>query len=414
MNAYQCMALLFLLAGSNSHAQTLTFSEAAQKTLAFRPEFQRFTITAAQLEQQRLQAGLKPALELQSTLENVLGTGAYTGVDSAELSIGIGSTFERAEKRAARSQLVSAKGELLRHEQQIAALDVLAETARRFVALARAQAISSLTIELQTQAERSVEQAKARLAAAAAPKTDVLAAEILRSEAMLQRQKAERALKAAQLALAKSWGGEQAGSVQAQLELFDLPNLESERLQQQLMQTPDLRRFASATRLQEAEQVLAKTQARADWRWSVGVRALQANSDQALIASVSIPLGSAQRAGYAVREAQLRAEQLELDQRIELARIESVLHHLLQQLADARSTEEMIRTEQLPQAKELYTLVQQGLQLGRYSTRDLAFAQSQWLSLQLNQLEAAANFHLTRVEIERLTGATLGLLEIVQ
>lgn len=407
--------VVVLALSTNSYAQTLTFPEVAQKTLAFRPEFQRFTIAAAQLEQQRLQAGLKPALELQSTLENVLGTGEYAGFDGAELSVGIGSSFERAEKRAARVNVVDAKSELLRREQHIAALDLLAETARRFVALARAQALAKLTRELQTQALRSVEQAKVRLAAAAAPKTDVLAAQLLFSEAVLQGQKAERAVRSAQLALAKSWGQDQADRLQAQLDLFDLPSVESEaQLLQQLMRTPDLRRFTSAARLHEAEQALAKVQAKADWQWSVGVRALQARSDQALIASFSIPLGSARRTSYAVREAQLRVEQVALDQRIEFARIESVLHGLLQQLADARSTEEMIRTQQLPQAKELYQLVQQGLELGRYSTRELALAQSQWLSLQRNHLEAAATFHLTRVEIERITGAALKLVETIQ
>lgn len=407
------IALFVVLFVSNvSLAQTITFTEAAQKTLAYRPEFKRFALSAAQLEQQRLQAGLKPALEFQSTLENVLGTGEVSGFNAAELTIGIGSRFEYADKRHARVGLIDAKGELLQAEQKIAALDVLAESARRFVALSRAQAFFALAESWENQAQETLEQAKRRLAAAAAPKTELLSAELLLSDAIRQRQKAQRSLNSAQRDLAQQWGQEAASTLQVKLDLFDLPTLEAdERLQQRLLQTPDLLRFASAARIHQAERVLAKAQAKADWQWSVGVRALQGPTDQALVASFSIPLGNAGRAQYALREAELQREQVDLAQRIEQARIETSLRGLLQQLADAREAEQMIRTQQLPRAEELLQLIQQGLELGRYSTRDLAMVRAQWLSLQREHLESAAAFHLVRVEIERVTGAALNLLE---
>ncbi len=398
-----------------AYAQTLRFEEVAQRTLAHRAEFKRFAISAEQGIEQRTQAQRKPALELQATLENVLGTGSVSGVKGAELSVAVGSSFEPTIKRTARVALVDARAELLSVEQKIAALDVLADAARRFVALARAQSLVKISADLQAQAATSLDQAKQRFAAAATPKTDVLNAEILLSEATLLAAKSVRARQVAQRELAQLWGATEVENLHASLDLFVLPTLASEQdLQQQLMRTPDLARFASAVRVQDAELALAKAQARPDWQWSVGIRRLQASSDQALIGSFSVPLGSTKRAQSTLRSVELERRQLELDQAIETARIESSLRRLLQQLADAKDAEQEIRARQLPQAQEVYQLIQQGLRLGRYSTRDLAYAHAQWLRLQLDQLEAASAFHLTRVEIERVTGASLTLMDAIQ
>jgi cobalt-zinc-cadmium efflux system outer membrane protein len=194
--------------------------------------------------------------------------------------------------------------------------------------------------------------------------------------------------------------------------LLDLPEPSGlDGLAVALLATPDLERYASESRLAESRIELARARAAPDWRWDVGVRRLEETDDTALVAGFSIPLGQtrraepelrAQRAEFARVEATAAARRIELEQLL-IAEVERL--HALRERVHA------ISGEQLPRAREARELTERGYRIGRFPYRELALASEQVLALQLARIEAASQYHLTRIEVERLTGAQLDLLK---
>ena len=391
----------------SSDEPDLNFNDAARKTLSAHPQFRQFSLALAAAQAREAQATLKPGLEVSGTVENVLGSGAASGVKSAELTLSLGSVFERGDKRARRVDVAQSASALLSVQNRIDALDVLTETGRSFVALAAAQ-------ESQAAAERALKLTQATLAAikprvqgAQLPKTDLLNAEIAEVEARLQLGHAKRRIEAAQQALALSWN-EPNARPRVIMDVYSMPKIRDvASLIAQIDTLPDIAQYGAQARLAQAELGLAKAQSVTDWRWNAGVRRLEASNDQAFVVGMSIPLGQVKRQLSFVREAELNAQLPDLVAQSTRLRLKSLLIAALQDLQSAIAEEHVIRDHQLPQAKEVRALTLRGYEIGRYAYRDVALAQTQVQTYELKRLNAAQAYHLARIEIERLTGAQL-------
>ena len=66
-----------------------------------------------------------------------------------------------------------------------------------------------------------------------------------------------------------------------------------------------------------------------------------------------------------------------------------------------------MRTDILPRADEALRETEYAFERGRYSYLELVDAQREYLDLQASLIEASANAHALRAEIERLTNAPL-------
>ena len=63
-----------------------------------------------------------------------------------------------------------------------------------------------------------------------------------------------------------------------------------ENLKTRISENPDITRFLSKQRVDEAELHLARAQRKPSWRVSAGVRRLEISDDEALIANITLPL----------------------------------------------------------------------------------------------------------------------------
>src|SRR5690606_2558802 len=119
---------------------------------------------------------------------------------------------------------------------------------------------------------------------------------------------------AARESLAVLWAGTASSDDLVALDLYALPEpRDFAELKAELATLPDLERYAADERLREAGLRLARAQAVADWRWSIGVRHLEESGDQALVAGFSVPLGESRRARPVLREAELARARTALD-----------------------------------------------------------------------------------------------------
>jgi outer membrane protein, heavy metal efflux system len=404
-------ATLISYGTSAQQSLPLVFADAARKTIASHPQLEQFSLAIEAATAQTETAALKPPLEVLAEAENVAGSGALSGADSAEITLSLSSVFERGGKRDARRDAADRMRDLLTVEQRVEMLDLLAETGRRFVAVAVAQESVALAEARADQARRTLDLIIPRVAAARSPRTEQLNVEIEVAAAQLAAAEAQRTLETARLALAAQW----AAPHEAPVVSIDLRNVPEPRtfdaLVNDLERLPDLERFAAETRVREAEVRLVRAQMFADLRWSAGVRRIEGVDEQALVLGFSMPLFSGRRATSLAKDAELVHAQASLGPELQRLKLLPVLHAQWQQLRSERATVRVITDEQLPRAREALELTERGYNIGRFPYRELALSQQQVLALEAQSLDALAHYHLTRIEIERLTGAQLPLLE---
>lgn len=410
--AMVCLLIALLAACSNARAgEPVSLQQAFVATLDRHPALQAATYRLAAQSARADLAARRPALEGTLDIENVLGSGALEGADEAEITLGISGLIERGGKRDARIQRAQSATALLTLDERLQALDLLAETARRFVALAVAQQAVEQAQARVEQSRRTLALIVPRVEAARSPPTERLNAEIDASAAETALATANSELATARYALALQWN-DPAARPTVIADLQALPATESfESLAQRLERVPDFHRFAAEERVHEAQLRLAQSEGVADWRWNAGVRRLQGFDEQALVLGIAVPFGAARRSEPLRREAQHLAAETPLRRQTRQLELLQTLHAQWQALQQARQLHEAIANRQLALAHEALDLTERGYHIGRFGYRELAAAQQQVLTLDAQALDATARYHLTRIEIERLTGAQLHLLE---
>ena len=136
---------------------------------------------------------------------------------------------------------------------------------------------------------------------------------------------------------------------------------------------------------------------------SLGVRRLEAGNDEALVASVSVPLFARRRGSHLVTEAAANRDRVGAEVWAAEVRARTVLYELFRGLQSEIRSAEALRNDLLPRAAEALRETQYAYERGRYSFVELVDAQREFLDLQAALIEASAQAHLRRADIERLT-----------
>ena len=388
----------------------LTLADALQRVLDANPSLRAAGYAVRASEARRDQAGLKPPLTLGVDLENALGTRSASGLGAAELTLRLGSVIERGDKRARRVAAGVAERELLLVEQDGERLDLLAETARRFLDVAVGGAELALSREAEKLAQRGRDLTARRVAAAAAGSADAARADVALGHAQIESARAATSLASARLALATSWNARSADYGDVAADLYALPPLPAwEALAARLARNPDLARYANEDRLAQARVALAQAQSRADIEWSVGVRRLQNERDQAFVATLAMPLGAAARAEPLMREAQAGRDAVEPKRQAAEAELYRLMFAAHASMGQSRERVAAIRERLLPAARGALSTIEKGYDIGRYGWLELVAAQRDMLALEREALDAARDYHRLAIDIERLGGNALGV-----
>ncbi|MEO7774183.1 MAG: TolC family protein, partial [Steroidobacteraceae bacterium] len=243
----------------------LRLNQAIERALAASPEL---AVTARDAEARAgalQQAGARPRPEVGVLVENVLGTGRRSGIESAESTLSLGLALERGA-RARRVAVAEAGVEQAELEERLKRLEVGAETARRFIvvlqgqqALTNAREGTRLFEETATAVGKRVEAARAPLAEGARAKAQL-------AQIRLAEEQAEHELASAQIRLAAMWGAREPDFAQVSGQLDPPPALIAfATLQQRLDGNGELARLLTEKRLREAELQLARSKARPPW-----------------------------------------------------------------------------------------------------------------------------------------------------
>ncbi len=384
---------------------SLTLPRAAALTLERNPRLRSAPFgreaAAADLDQ----AALAPPWSVDLQVENLLGTGTVSAFNAAETTLRLSRIFEPSGVRSGRISIASVQGEHVENELDIERLDLMTLLARRFVAVVHRQNLLLLRREAIEVWQHARKLVLSRERAGAAPAVERLRTEIQLANAGLQVEHAKHELRAARLSLAATWGDSAPAFGKADGDLCRIPELAPfETVAANLERNPDLLRFASEQRLEEARAQLAVARRRPDWTLSAGVRRFEQLDDQALVFSVSVPLGSSSRAAPALRRANALRQRSELGEQAVRLSIHATLFELYQEMGHARTALQTFDDEILPRAQEILGDVDDGYRVGRFSHLELLNAQAELLAARAARLTACSDHQLLLIDIERLTG----------
>ncbi|WP_447596096.1 TolC family protein [Stenotrophomonas rhizophila] len=386
----------------------LTLDDAIVRVAQYHPDLRLAEAQRPIWEARRDAAGLRPPLTVGVDLENVLGSGDASGLRSAELTVTLAGMLERGGKLDARRAVAQANLDSLAPQRETARLDLMAEVARRYLAVTDARqrlAIARTDIE---QRKRAVAAARLRLQAGASPESVLLTAQAMLAQAELDRDRATQADQSARAALSAMWRQREPGFDVVTGDPMQLPALQDFAvLAETLQRTPELAMLAGERRIREAQVQLARTAARPDVSWQVGVRNNRESRDSAFVAGFSVPLGSVARAAPEIRaaEAELALNAVERDARaLQLYATLADAHgrYLTSRLEVTRMARDV-----LPQLTRAENAAEKAWRAGAISYMEWAQLQAMRIEARQRQLDAAIAAQTALIEIQRLTGQSM-------
>jgi outer membrane protein, heavy metal efflux system len=406
--ALVAMCAAIASAAGQAVAETMTLASAIEQTLARNPELRVYTPRRAAAQERARVAARRPPFELQAETQDALGTGRASSFDSAETTFALSQVIELGGKRGLRSDAANAATAIVDAERAAAELDVLAEVTRRLIHVAADQEHLALTMRATALAEDNVAAATARVAAARAPDVELRRARVTSARAAVEQEHAEHELLTSRRKLAAMWGASEPTFERVDADLYALPPSEGyEELVVRLARNPDFARFASEERLRDAEIRVAEAHARTDFTVRAGVRLLHDTNDEAFVFGVTLPLFSASRARSEIAAVRAQREQTAAEREAHRVRAEAQLFELFQELRHAVTEAEVLRTAVLPEMQAALEATRYAFDRGRYSYLEWVDTQRELVEVERALIDASANAHLYRTEIERLTGEPL-------
>ncbi|MBY6185243.1 TolC family protein [Marinobacter hydrocarbonoclasticus] len=400
-------AALALMPAGAGWAEPLKLSTALEKTLLSHPQLQRFPYQQRQAEALALQAGLRPNPALSLSLENVLGTGAYNGFDGAEATLAFSQLIELGDKRQRRVDLALAQQRQQVADYEVARIEVLAETTRRYYALLRLQALQSWNNQRMTVEQQAVAQVEARAQAGSVLQADVtrLKLQLAESRAEQRRLGGEQAL--ARRQLAAMWA-EEPGFETAQGNLSGLTRApQVARVLDAANASPHYLQLASQARLLEAKRRLEQARNALDLTLGAGVKHALESNDTGLVFNLSVPLQLSDPNQGNLLAASLAEEQQLAEQQWLRSEMRLTLLGLHQAVVQRLEQVDQIETVLLPLAQQWLKEMGQAYRVGQADVRALLDAQRRQFELERQRIELQADAWLQLLELERLTGQPL-------
>jgi len=392
----------------------INLDTAIARTLLDNPSLKAEGFQANIQEARILQAGIKPRPQLDVQLEDFVGTNRYDLFGSSQATVSItwvlnhGLTGRQVD--AARSRL-----SVIESERLIQRLDAAAETAHRFMLCLALQAQLANAADGVALGEAVVTAIEQRVTAATSTQAELLRARADLRQLELIYKDFEHELLGAYYRLAAQWGEMEPDFSTVEGDMFAVPDLESfANLQSSLQENPELTRFFSEQRMNEAQLTLERARNRPNWNVSAGVRRLQATQDLAFVAGVTIPLGNPNINRGRVEEMRARIAQTDSELAAEQVRLQTELFVLYQELVHFVEVTQAISNDIAPLYEQALEETQRAYDTGLFSYLELNAAQRSVMSSRYDLIDAALGIYQNLIEIERLTGIAIDVPESLQ
>lgn len=386
----------------------INLQDAITATLNKNPSLSAYQYRHQALAGEKITADLKPGWEVSGEIENIAGTGNYSGTDASEMTLSFSSVIELGNPRQARSQLVTARQSALMSSERLATADLLTGVTRQFIRVLAAQEKKTLQEKFYRAAEDNLRSINLLIQSGRLPDAELLRAKAALAVTSVDLQQVQTKLNTEKIKLGLFWGESSAGFSQVNADLFRFSPAKSlNEWNAQLENNPDVQVLNQNILINSAEIKQITAESRTDINWSLGVRQLQATDDTALVMGVNLPLGSQKRSGGVLHTAIANQSLSEKERDETLLHIKAELNTLYSEYQTALNRVALLKQEVLPLLEQAMVKTTKAFEQGRYSYMEFNLAQIQLLETKKSLIDAAAEAHLLYADIERLTANSL-------
>ncbi len=389
-------------------AGLLTLREALALALTENPELAPFGWQARADEARVLQAGLRLNPELGLQVEDILGTGSFSGGGEAQTTLQLSQVIELGGKRTARVEVASQSRGLTKSEYELKRVEVLGDVTQRFIEVVADQHALDLALTNRQLAEETLRTVRERVKAGKGSALEERKAQVALAHGELLVEGSRHELSASRKKLAASWRSTQPVFERAEADLFaHKPVPPFAGLMNRISQSPEIARWVSEKKLREAEIKLADARRVPNVTVWGGTRRLEGPGEQSLLLGFSIPLQIFDRYQGGAAEARALLGRTEAEQEAAEIRLGTVLLGLYEEMVHDIHVMEGLQKEILPEAEDALAISRDGYAQGRYSYLEVLDAQRTLFDIKQEYIRTATSYHQFLVEMERLIGQPL-------
>ena len=391
----------------------ITLRKALALALMHNPELKAFSWDVRVSEARQLQAGLWPNPELDVEVENVGGSGEFSGFDGAETTIQLSQLIELGGKSDKRIKVASLELELAGLDYEAKRMDVFTEVTKAFIEVLTAQQRLALTKELLQLSEELVGIVAKRVDAGKDSPLEKTKAAVAHSNIRIQHRQAAENLEFARKQLASTWAGQipRFESVAGELDsLSPLPAID--QLTLLILQNPDIARWSVEIDKGRASLELEKARAISDITLSGGLKRFSETDDNAIVFGISVPLpisdtnqGGRLEAAYALAKARE-------EQRAVRSKIQMELVRAYQALSNSHTEATELDKNILQGAESVFKASRMSYSEGKLDYLHVLDAQRTLFEVKTQYINALGAFHAAKTDVERLIGSPIESINV--
>lgn len=408
-STYLSIIITSLLYGKSSlsgESGTISLAVAIASTLENNPDLATFDAEQRIAEANLITARTRPNPNLESEIEDVLGSGDYQGFNSAIYNIGVSQLIETGRKRHWRTEV--AKAEMRMQELQFNAVrrKLISETGKRYIDVLTAQEIEKNTRENHKIAGDAYITITRQIEEGRGSAIDSGQALLGKNEALLALETAKRESTLARHRLSAMWAepNPKFSAVSGRLltPKDTLPSVKA--LNQSIDNHPAMLLAGSGVCVAKIQLTREESTKKPDITLGLGYRRDGSVDDNAVVLGLSFPIpifdkneGGIARAGAEI----VRSEALVSQTRIQL---EMQIAEANAKLTTAKSEYDLVSGDMLSAARDHYNKLTDAYRLGRVQYLNLLEARRASTAITKQKIEALGRYHSARVELESLTG----------
>ena len=352
----------------------------------------------------RTVAGLRPNPVVQGQVENVIGSGPYRGVRSAESTVGFAIPIELGGKRGARVAVANAQLSRAEIQAAIIAADVRLQVTQLYVEAVAADRRVATARDQARIASDALRAASVRVQAGRASPLEQQRADVARINADANVERQVRLAEAARANLARRIGRPIDGALDDTL-LDRLPgtNVYGPVAPVDTTGTLALAAANADFSIAEAGVRLARANRVPDLNVGPAIRRLEATNDMAVVFTVSIPIPVFNNGRAAIAQATAQRTQADAQRRVTALDIEQAITDAQAQAANAATTARAASGPALAAAQEAARIARIGYREGKFGQLELLDAERTLADTRVAAIDALANYQNARAQVERLT-----------
>ena len=315
------------------------------------------------------QAGLRPNPEVSLEVENIGGTGAFSGLRATETTLSAGLPIELGGKRTARLEAARADLAVFRLREHIAVADIALAVRQRYVGAVAAQARVGLAQSVVDRNRELARIAKELVDAGREPPLHSLRAQSELAEAEAELKAAQAEALSTRFALGAMWSQAPSAPLTDTFPALRPPY-------ELLVDYDGLEPRLAASERVAAEAAIGRERSLGipDPTVSAGVRRFEESNDQAFVVGVSIPLPLRNRNQGNIAAAQAQARAAAAREAVATLDYRQAVAEARADYLAAEAKADTLEQGSLPHAEEALRLADIGYRNGKFALLEVLSA----------------------------------------